>query len=152
MYMQSRFHSSQTEDHSRRELTSRHPLCFVDIPEQHFEILLQFLYAPLDFERTVTRLQILRDIATTLGYESIRLIACHFLHRLSPGGSYPYTMRQINDFSFSYPYFHQQLQRRRFEFRHPTEEIWQCITELQDTANRVVSQIQYTNFLHNRNV
>ena len=71
MHMQLRFHSSQTEDHSCQGLTSQHPLCFVDIPEQHFEILLQFLYAQLDFERTATQLQTLRDIATTLGYESI---------------------------------------------------------------------------------
>ena len=83
----------------------------------------------------MTRLQKLPSIATTLGYENVRLIACHFLHRLPPGGSYPYTMQQINDFSFSYPYLQQQLQRRRFKFHHPTEEIMQYITELQDVAN-----------------
>ena len=98
------------EEHSRRGLTSQHPLCFTDIPEQDFELLLLFLYAPLDFECTTIQLQKLRDVATTLGYENVRLIACHFLHRLSPRGSYPYTMRQIRDFSSSYPYLQQQMQ------------------------------------------
>ena len=151
-HIRSRFLSSQTEEHSRRGLTSQHPLCFTDIPEQDFELLLLFLYAPLDFERTTIRLQKLRDVATTLGYEEIRLIACHFLHRLSPGGSYPYTMRQIHDFSFSYPYLQQQMQRRRFEFRHPTEEIRQYINNLQDTADRSITRIQRSNFLHHRNI
>ena len=150
-HIQSRFLSSQTEGHPRRGLTSQYPLCLLDVSEHDFELLLQFLYAPLDFERTAIRLQNLRDIAASLGYENIRLIACYFLHRLSPGGSYPHTMRQIHDFSISYPYLQQQMQRRRFEFRHPTDEIWQYITELQDTANASISQIQHSNFLPSRN-
>ena len=151
-YIRSRFLSSQTDEHPCQGLTSQHPLCFTDIPEQNFEILLLFLYTLLDFERTTIRLQKLRDVATTLGYEKVCLIACHFLHRLSPGGSYPYTMRQICDFSSSYPYLQQQMQWRRFEFRYPTEEIWQYINELQETANRSVTRIQRSHFLHNRNI
>ena len=109
-YMQSCFQSSQTEDHPHRGLTSQYPLCFVDISEHNFELLLQFLYAPLDFEHTTIQLQKLRNIATSLGYEKVRLITCHFLHHLSPGGSYPYTMQQIYNFSFLYPHLQQQMQ------------------------------------------
>ena len=91
-HVQSRFLLSQTEDHPCRGLTSQYPLCLLDVSKHDFELLLQFLYAPLDFERTAIRLQNLHDIATSLGYENVQLIACHFLHRLSHGGSYPYTM------------------------------------------------------------
>ena len=60
-------------------------------------------------------------------------------------------MRQIHDFSSSYPYLQQQMQRRRFEFRHPTEEKRQYINNLQDTADRSITRIQCSYFLHHQN-
>ena len=146
-YMQFCFWNSQTDDHQWWGLSSCYPLCFANVSKQDFKLLLWFLYAPLDFEQTTKWLWILCAVATNLGYGKIRVITSHFLHWLSPGGSYPYMMQQIYDFSSSYPYLQQQMQHWWFEFQHPTEEVWEHIHEIQNMANSIMIPMWMMTFM-----
>ena len=136
--MQLHFQNSQTDDHPQQGLSPCYPLCFANVSERDFEILLRFLYALLNFKRTTEHLCILKAIATTLEYEDVKIITSNFLHRLPLGGIHQHSMQQIMDLSFSYPHYWQQTQHRHFDFQFPPDEIWERIEKLQDVANIVI--------------
>ena len=104
--------------------------------------LLEFLYTPLDFEKTYNRLKILNSIATTLGCKDIWIISSHFLRHIPPGGADQFTSRQIKTLTIHYPYLWYVMQRWHFNVQHPPEEVWRLLHELQDRADKVIINIR----------